>query len=263
MQLIQSRQNQIIKDIIALRDKKNRRKERSFIVEGFRFVQEALDSNADIKIICVSSDSVEKFKKEFKIKGNTRIIEVPPGLFRILSQTETPQGILAVVGMSGSKTALVYKKGFRGLFLDSVQDPGNAGTMIRTAHALGFDTVLAGPGTVDIFNGKVLRATMGSIFNIPVFDNFSEDEMLEFCRKNNLRIIASRLEDASPCFETNLAGDFLLVIGNEGNGVSAYLQKHATDFVYIPMPGGAESFNAAVAASIIMYESFRQRVLSV
>jgi TrmH family RNA methyltransferase len=259
LKLIKSRQNQIIKDILALRDKKNRRKERSFLIEGFRFVQEALYSKADIKLICVSSDSVEKFKNEFAPGGDINIIEVPPELFRIISQTETPQGILAVVGITDGMPELIYKKGFRVLFLDSVQEPGNAGTMIRTAHALGFDAVLTGPGTVDVFNSKALRATMGSIFNIPVLDNIHGNEMLEFCRKNRLRIIASRLEEAKPCYETNLEGDFLLVIGNEGKGVSDFIQKHATEFVYIPMPGGAESYNAAVAASIIMYESFRQR----
>ena len=92
---------------------------------------------------------------------------------------ETPQGILAVVGITDGMPELIYKKGFRVLFLDSVQEPGNAGTMIRTAHALGFDAVLTGPGTVDVFNSKALRATMGSIFNIPVLDNIHGNEMLE------------------------------------------------------------------------------------
>lgn len=259
LQLIQSRQNQLIKDIIALRDKKNRRNERCFIIEGFRFVKEAISSKANIKAICVSSDSVEKFHKEFDINSQIKTIEVPPELFHIISETETPQGILAVVGFSDSMPASVYRKGFRGLLLDSVQDPGNAGTMIRSAHALGFDAVLTAQGTVDVFNSKVLRATMGSIFNIPVLDNICGDEILEFCNNKGIRIIASRLENAKPCYEANLAGDFLLVIGNEGNGVSDFIQKNAADFVYIPMPGGAESFNAAIAASILMYESCRQR----
>ncbi|MDD4297744.1 MAG: RNA methyltransferase [Ruminiclostridium sp.] len=315
MRFIQSRQNQIIKDILAIRDKKNRRKEQCFLIEGFRFVREALLSKAEIKTICVSSDSVNKFNQEFglvsedKIETKTeiekenkkeknaevktedtiniktedtakaktkvkaeietgveaeaktkiKIIEVPDELFRVLSQTDTPQGILAVVGIPVISLSSIYHKGFRGLILDSVQDPGNAGTIIRSAHALGFDAVLTTPGTVDVFNSKALRATMGSIFNIPVLDNISENEILAFCNNNSLRMIVSRLENAKPCYEANLAENFLFVIGNEGKGVSVSLQEHASEFIHIPMPGGAESFNAAVAASIIMYESFRQR----
>ena len=320
MRFIQSRQNQIIKDILAIRDKKNRRKEQCFLIEGFRFVREALLSKAEIKTICVSSGFVNKFNQEFGLvsedkietkmeiekenkkeknaevktedtiniktedtakakteaktkvkaeietgveaeaKTKIKIIEVPDELFRVLSQTDTPQGILAVVGIPVISLSSIYHKGFRGLVLDSVQDPGNAGTIIRSAHALGFDAVLTTPGTVDVFNSKALRATMGSIFNIPVLDNISENEILAFCNNNSLRMIVSRLENAKPCYEANLAENFLFVIGNEGKGVSASLQEHASEFIHIPMPGGAESFNAAIAASIIMYESFRQRI---
>lgn len=303
MQFIQSRHNQIIKDILAIRDKKNRRKEQCFLIEGFRFVREALLSKAEVNTICVSSDSVNKFKQEIELasedkietktevklenlkenkkensteaktkvkaemeagvkaeaKTKTKIFEVPAELFRVLSQTDTPQGILAVVGIPVISLSSIYHKGFRGLVLDSVQDPGNAGTIIRSAHALGFDAVLTTPGTVDVFNSKALRATMGSIFNIPVLDNISENEILAFCNNNSLRMIVSRLENAKPCYEANLAENFLFVVGNEGKGVSASLQEHASEFIHIPMPGGAESFNAAVAASIIMYESFRQQ----
>lgn len=259
MQFIQSRQNQIIKDIVSLGDKKNRRNGCCFLIEGFRFVQEALNSKAEIKIICVSSDSVEKFNQEIEIEGEAKIIEVPSELFRIISQTDSPQGILAAVNISANTAALTYNDGFRGLVLNSVQDPGNAGTMIRSAHALGFDAVVATTGTVDVFNSKALRATMGSIFNIPIYDNVNEDEIISFCRNNGLRIVVSRPEDAKVCYEVSLAKDFLLVIGNEGKGVSVSMQEHASEFVRIPMPGGAESLNAAAAASIIMYESCRQR----
>lgn len=260
LQLIQSRQNQIIKNIISLKDKKNRRKSGSFLIEGFRFVQEAIISDAEIECICVSADAAGKFSAEIEglLKENTKAFEVSPELFRKISETESPQGILAVVGIPDRSLSSIYHKGFRGLVLDSVQDPGNAGMMVRSAHALGFDAVMASSGTVDIFNDKTLRATMGSIFRIPVFDNINESDIFSFCMENGLRIIVSRLEDAKPCFDTELTGDFVLVIGNEGKGVSASMQKNASEFVYIPMPGGAESLNAAAAASIIMYESCRQ-----
>lgn len=261
MQFIHSRKNQTIKDIISLRDKKNRKDERSFLIEGFRFVHEALNSKAEIKMLCVSSDAITKFQQEFKIPEKVKVFEVPPELFKVISQTDSPQGVLAVVSIPDVAPASIYHKGFRGLVLDSAQDPGNAGTMVRSAHALGFDAVLTTPGTVDIFNSKALRATMGSIFSIPVLDNIIETDILSFCNYNGVRMIVSRLEDAKPCYETNLVEDFLLIIGNEGKGVSTFFQDHATEFICIPMPGGAESLNAAAASSILMYESCRQHKL--
>lgn len=260
MQFIQSRQNQVVREILSLTDKKNRKKHRCFIVEGFRFVQEALSSGMYVEKICVTSDAANKFQKEMKTLTNPDIkcYEMPAGLFNQLAETDTPQGVLALVHMPDYPLGTLYRKGFRGLILDGVQDPGNAGTMIRSAHALGFDAVAAAKGTVDLFNSKVLRSTMGSIFHIPVVDDLSYDEIAVFCSGHGLPLVTSCLEGSKQLHETDLTGEFFIVVGNEGKGVSEQIQKHAAYSVHIPMPGGAESFNAAVAASIIMYESNRQ-----
>jgi TrmH family RNA methyltransferase len=261
MQLIESSRNKIIKYILSLKNKTNRKKQRSFLVEGFRFVREALLSDIGIEIICFSTEVGDECQIEIQALSNKEIkyILVPPALFARLSETDTPQGILAVAGIPENSLHSLYHEGFRGILLDSVQDPGNVGTIIRSAHALGFDSVISTKGTVDIYNGKVLRSTAGSVFHIPVIDSLEEEEVFQFCKEHGLRIITTGLNEGKPCYEYNLSKSFLLAIGNEGRGVSAGIKQMSTASVFIPMPGGAESLNAGVAASIIMYESSRQR----
>lgn len=264
MQFIHSRQNKTIKDIIALRDKKHRRKERCFTVEGARSVREALLAGMKVEKICFSSDTAQKYREEVcsLLQQEVEMFELSSELFRMISETETPQGILAVVRIPGHTLQESYRNGFRGLILDNVQDPGNAGTMIRSAHALGFDAVVTTSGSVDIYNSKVLRSTMGSVFHIPVIDSVSEKEIVAFCREQKLQLIAAGLKNAVPVNEADLTGEFFLVIGNEGRGISEFMLNSAAAVIYIPMPGGAESFNAGVAASILMYESNRQKLLA-
>lgn len=261
MQFVKSRQNKTIKEVISLKEKKNRRKLRRFIIEGYRFIHEAISSGVAIEKVFFSSDTEMKFRHELmdKLNPGIHLYEITPELFLQIAETDSPQGVLAVVQNSEQNIDAIYIPGFRGLVLDSIQDPGNAGTMIRSAHALGFNAVVTTEGTVDVFNSKVLRSTMGSIFYIPVLENMKSEDIFFFCRENSLRVISSRLEDAKPCNEVDLKADFLLVIGNEGNGISEYFHNNSSAFAKIPMPGGAESFNAAVAASILMYESNRQR----
>lgn len=261
IQKVQSRQNKTVKEIIALQDKKERRRQHRFTVEGVRFVREAFSSGMMVEMLCFSADAIHKLYGEFSslLNSGTPIYEMPDPLFRQMTETENPQGVLAVVRIPDHSLTAVYRKGFRGLVLDNLQDPGNAGTVIRSAHALGFDAVIASSGSVDVFNSKVLRSTMGSIFHIPVIDNVNMADILGFAKERKLELIVACLEGALPCSETDLTGEFILTVGNEGKGVSESVLAAAGKKVYIPMPGGAESFNAGVAASILMYESNRQK----
>ncbi|NLX76848.1 MAG: RNA methyltransferase [Clostridiaceae bacterium] len=261
MQFIQSRQNKTIKEVISLKDKKYRRKLHMFIIEGYRFIHEAVKAGAVIEQVFFSTNTGTEYKNHLldRLGKETKLYEIPHELFLQIAETDSPQGVLAVVRAPGYGFENIYKNGFRGLILDSVQDPGNAGTMIRSAHALGFDAVIATEGTVDLFNGKVLRSTMGSIFYIPVLENIKPEDIFAFCEERAIRVISSRPENAKSCYNVDLTGNFFIVIGNEGSGISDCFHKKSSEFVKIPMPGGAESFNAAVAASILMYESCRQR----
>lgn len=263
LQLVQSRQNKTVKEIIALYDKKERRKQRCFVVEGVRFVKEALSSAMSVEKICFASESADKLNQEFNslLPPGIPKYEMPSELFGQVSETETPQGVLAVVRIPEYSLSSIYRNGFRGLILDNVQDPGNCGTIIRSAHALGFDAVIATSGSVELFNGKVLRSTMGSVFHIPVIDNLNVAEIISFAKEFGLELVVACLEEASPCHETDLTGEFILAVGNEGKGVSETMLVAAGKRVRIPMPGGAESFNAGVAASILMYESNRQKAV--
>ncbi|WP_034842771.1 TrmH family RNA methyltransferase [Thermoclostridium stercorarium] len=261
MQFITSRQNKAVKEVILLKDKKYRRKLRKFVTEGYRFLHEAVNSGAVIEHVFFSSDTAMEDRNELveRLGPEVRLYEIPHELFMQMAETDTPQGVLAVVRMPETELKTIFKEGFRGLVLDSIQDPGNAGTMIRTAHALGFDAVVATEGTVDLYNGKVLRSTMGSIFYIPVLENVKPEDIFALSREKSIRVISSRLENARPCQGVDLTGNFFIVVGNEGNGISEIFHEKSDEFVKIPMPGGAESLNAAVAASILMYESNRQQ----
>ncbi len=261
MQLIVSRQNKIVKYIKSLKDKKNRKKHGSCLVEGFRFVKEAVMSGAEIEAICFMAgvDTDDRKELEPLLASESCCFEVSPEVFKQLAETDSPQGVVAAVKIPACPLSALYRKGFRALILDSVQDPGNAGTMIRTAHAMGFNAVLTTRGTVDVYNSKVLRATMGSIFYMPMIDGLEKEEIISFCREHCLRLITTTLRNGNPCHQADLSGEFMLVIGNEGKGISPGMESSANESIHIPMPGGAESLNAAVAASVMMYESNRQK----
>ena len=146
--------------------------------------------------------------------------------------------------------------------LDGIQDPGNAGTIIRTADALGCTGVVCLEGTVDMFSDKVVRSSMGSIFNIPFLDNVSRSAFIDACHDNELNMIATALDKlALKHYLAEYNSPTAIVFGNEGNGISAEILEAASSKVYIPMSGKAESLNVASAAAIVLYEASRQRAI--
>ena len=182
-----------------------------------------------------------------------RLSLLADGLFDRLSDTENSQGIVAVAGKPDPrlKTPAVI--------LDRLQDPGNIGTIIRTAEAAGFGTLIAIKGTGDIYSPKTARAAAGSLLRVNVFEGLETGEAVRLCREQGIRIVASDLEGSVEYTAADLTGDMALVIGNEGSGVSDEIRQAADDKVKIPMEGTIESLNAAVAAGLLMYESVRQR----
>jgi TrmH family RNA methyltransferase len=144
------------------------------------------------------------------------------------------------------------------VLLDSIQDPGNMGTIIRTADAAGFDGVIALNGCVDIYNPKVLRATMGSIFHIAIADHADMAETMSMIRKNGLKTFAAHLRGDKSIYEADMCAGGVILIGNEANGLSDELTLCADELVKIPMPGKAESLNASIASALFMYEMVRQ-----
>ncbi|SQB35355.1 TrmH family RNA methyltransferase [Clostridium cochlearium] len=259
MNTITSKDNNLIKFVRKLRDKKHRKKEKKFIVEGFRFVEEALKSDYCIEYILIQENSLNKLQ-EFNISIESikdKAYILSGNAFNSISGTENSQGILAIVNMKE-----VYQPKESGIYIlaDKVQDPGNMGTIIRTAHAANASGILITEGTVDIYNEKTLRASMGSIFYMPIIEDFKLEKSI-YLKSKGFKIIASSLNTDKSLYDLDLhKKNLILAVGNEGNGLSDEVYNISDKTFIIPMPGKAESLNAAVATSIIIFEIVRQNL---
>lgn len=258
MNYIQSKDNNLVKQIKKLKDKKYRSQENSFLIEGFRFVEEALISQFHVSHIFINEEIAENQNTiDFLnlVHKDTDVYIVDSHIIKDLSFTENPQGIIAVV--KGKDIDLNNREGFY-VVADKIQDPGNMGTIIRTAHAAGALGVIYTKGTVDIFNDKTLRSTMGSIFNVPIIAD-NDLNIIKELKSKGFDLIVSSLDTDNNFYDINLCGNVMICVGNEGNGVSKELIELADEKIKIPMPGGAESLNVAVATSIMLYEIVRQK----
>lgn len=242
--MITSVKNQQIKTWAKLKQRKYRKEQGLFIVEGEHLVEEALKSDWELETIVIK----ENFEPNFDL-SNHLVEAVSDHVFAHLSETKTPQGILAIVKMREEEE---YKKN-RLLILDAVQDPGNLGTMIRTADAAGFDAIILGGGTVDLYNDKVIRASQGSIFHIPIIE-LSLETAVDQLKESGVSICASTLERAVPVQTIEWPEQVGLIVGNEGSGVNQTLIEKSDLLVHIPIYGKAESLNVSIAAGVMMYQ---------
>jgi len=264
MKYITSGQNPVIKEIKALKKRKYREERKLYFVEGLRFVAQAVEESRKIEKLLIS--------EEFYIseKAKTLLMEVKQcdcecfvlsnALFDEISETENPQGVLAVMkAESHAFDAQAVKNGFL-VILDSIQDPGNLGTIIRTADAAGADGIIVSKGSADVYNPKVLRSTMGSIFHIPIYISDNIGDTIALLKTNGMKVYAAHLEGTLNYFDADLRGSAAVIIGNEASGISDMAAGCADGLLKIPMAGRAESLNASIAAGIIIYESLRQRM---
>jgi len=262
---ITSSQNPLIKEIRSLKNRKYREEKKLFFVEGARLVEEALKEDAPVVRIFVSQQQLAskngyaaRLLSGINSRGYETII-LPEKLFKEISDTESPQGFMAVIRTRFYNLEEILDKGDLFIILDSLQDPGNMGTIIRTADAAGFTGVIVSKGSVDVYNPKVLRSTMGAIFRVPVC--FSENiiETVDLLSSKGVKICAAHLKGTENYFDVDMQGSTAIIIGNEANGISDVVASHAHALVKIPMVGKAESLNASVAAGLLMYEAVRQR----
>ncbi|WP_414049903.1 TrmH family RNA methyltransferase [Macrococcus animalis] len=243
MELIESVNNLKIKQIAKLHTRKERKKSNQFLIEGFHLVEEAAKSNVDIEmILTVTPDKLTKVM----IENSKQQFEITFKIAEKLSQTEAPQGIYAVCNIPEPNKIELNQV----LYLDRIQDPGNVGTIIRTADAAGIDAVIIAKGTVDIYNDKVLRASQGSVFHIPVF----EMDFEEAKSKVQGKVFGTSLEDATDYKQVETTPQFMLVLGNEGQGVDESILNQTDENLYVPIHGKAESLNVAVCAGILLYQ---------
>lgn len=249
--MITSKTNELIKYIKSLHLKKERDAKKVFIVEGKKMVAEALDAKLPIEHIIICE---ELFNEEINTSNYTTTF-VSKSIFEYITDTKTPQGILAVVKQKEHKK--VYENTI--FALDNVQDPGNLGTIIRTLDCAGINTLILSEGCADSYNSKVIRSTMGAIYRVNIFANINLKEELIELKKQGYDIVVTSLDANSDLFSYNFKEKSVVIIGNESNGVSKEIQELANEKIIIPMCGKTESLNAGVAASLIAYEIYRKR----
>lgn len=295
MELITSVNNQRVKEVANLKQKKYRTESGTFFAEGLRAVQEAVQY-ADVTELFYTEAEAGRLDEVLKAAGNVpadtkeksenkknannnnagtakkrneaangiRMYQVDEKVMAKLSDTKAPQGVLAVIrtpeqnlrqlrpGTASDNNAPV-------IILDRVQDPGNLGTIIRTADAVGALGLILLEGCVDAYSPKVVRASMGSLFHLPVVQDVTAEEALTWCYRNGYEPAATALKNAQNVYKADISKKMAFLFGNEANGVAEELQAAAETRLFIPMTGLAESMNVAMAAGIILFEGLRQR----
>lgn len=255
--MITSSQNSKIKLVRALLGRaKERREAGAFVIEGVRLVEEATNSNWEFRLALYDESISERGKSQVEgLKSRGVDVEmISESLMKSLSETETPQGLLAVIEFTN--LPIPNLSSFV-LIPDQIRDPGNLGTLLRTAAATGVQAVLIPPETTDAFAPKVVRAGMGAHFRLPIH-SMTWEEITQMSKSANLQIFLADM-DGKSCWETDLRQPLALIVGGEAEGASEEARKLANQPISIPMMGKMESLNAGVAGSVLMFEVVRQR----
>ena len=261
MQQITSKENRLIKHIIKLKEKKYRKEYNEYIIEGVKIVQEAIQENAKIKQIIISEYAINTDLLQNHLKEELQkidYIQVPQNIFKLISEVEKPQGVLAVIEKERINENIDLNQDII-LALDDLQDPGNLGTIIRTLDSVGLKQILISKGTTDPYNPKVIRSTMGAIFRVKIIECEDLKETLKKLQENNFKVMVTDLNTDKSMYDIKLQKN-VIVVGNEANGVSEEIKNLADTKVIIPMFGKTESLNASVATGVILYEYVRQKL---
>lgn len=261
MQQITSKENKLIKHIIKLKEKKYRKEYNEYIIEGAKIVQEAIQEKVKIKQIIISENAINTdlilnhLKEELQ---KINYIKVPSNIFKLISEVEKPQGVLAIIEKEKQEENIDVNQDII-LALDDLQDPGNLGTIIRTADSVGLKQILISKGTTEAYNPKVIRSTMGAIFRVKIIECENLKETLKKLQKNNFKIMVTDLNIDKSIYDIKLQKN-VIIIGNEANGVSEEIKNMADTRAIIPMFGKTESLNASIATGVILYEYVRQKL---
>ncbi|HQT80753.1 MAG: hypothetical protein B7Z60_01555 [Ferrovum sp. 37-45-19] len=258
MKTITSTENPLVRHIVRLaKDNLYRQQTQQAVIEGIHLVEGLSHSHsATLDTLIYSAEKGANQEIVDLVKANfSQAIEVPPGVFKKLSTLSSPDGLMAVINIHSYRPSY-SSRGFC-LMLDNIQDPGNVGTLLRSAAASGFNRILLSKGCAHVWSPKVLRAAMGAHFVLSIHEQV---EVLESLTQTHQEVWLAALTDSSEDYkQVNLSQPFTLVIGNEGSGIDPQLLKHYSNHLHIPMINQVESLNAAVAGSIIMFESLRQQ----
>jgi TrmH family RNA methyltransferase len=259
---IMSVQNTRVKDWAQLLERRGREKQGKYVIEGYHLIEEALKAGAQVEVILFLAEKGSP--AELVTLAGDRAVEwvgVSAAVLAKCSDAQTPQGVVAIVArpqvgmdklLAGEHDLVVV--------LDGVQDPGNLGTIIRSADAVGAKAVVLGRGTVDLFNPKTIRSTMGSMYHLPIVEA-DLGELLPRARERGVRLVTTSLQAQGSCYDTDLRQPSWLIFGNEAKGVSPEVAAQSDVQVIIPMQGKAESLNVAMAATVLLFEAARQRMV--
>ncbi len=257
---ITSKDNEIIKHIKKLKEKKYRDQYNEFIIEGTKMIEEALEEKAKIKSIIICDDC----KNQGAIPSDLMYeiakldcIYVSEKVFNTITDVINPQGIMAVLEKPVSSENVIDYNNEIFLILDNIQDPGNMGTILRTADSLNIKQIIVSKGSADVYNLKVVRSTMGAIFRVKVIETENLVKTIKEIKKHKITVYATDLRTDKSIYDIDY-NKSAIIIGNEANGVSEDVLKEASERIKIPMLGKTESLNAAVATSVILYEAYRQ-----
>lgn len=258
--MITATSNKRIKWLVSLSEKaKERKKEQVFLVEGTKMFEEA--DEEFVREVYVSESYIEKNGISEKLR-RIGYEAVSDEVFKKISDTKAPQGILCVMNQyKYTLEGLLKKENPVLVLLEDIQDPGNLGTILRTGEGAGIDGVIMTKDTVDIYNPKTIRATMGSIYRMPFLYVDSLEEVVKVLQKKGIVVYAAHLDGQEYYDSFDFTKGSAFLIGNEGNGLKKETADLADAYLKIPMEGRVESLNAAIATSLLMYETYRQRRL--
>jgi len=239
-----------VKALIGSRGVKERKATGQFVAEGLQCAREALVSTSGPRIETLYLTGNGRSKIEVADLSLFNVVDVSDEVMKEMSETITPQGILAVCTIPQVSLSSITLNGSRRfIYLSEVQDPGNAGTILRSADAFAIDAVITSPGSVDMYSPKVVRSTAGSLWHIPVFESVTIDEVLAL----GINAFSLGADGSKSLSQYQMSGDTIAVFGNEARGLSTGQKVDSIEVVSIPMPGNAESLNLSAAASIVMY----------
>ena len=261
MTIISSKDNEMVKNIRKLKDKKYRDEFNEYIIEGTKLINEAFNEKAKMKTIVVCEDCVTRGQMDTKLLyeiAKYNCIYVTESVFNSLTDVVNHQGMLAVVEKKSVTQNVDYSADLI-VILDDIQDPGNLGTILRTMDSTGLTQIILSKGSADSYSQKVVRSTMGAIFRVNIIESDNLQDEIKLLKKNKFKILTTSLNTDNSVFDFNFSKS-VLIIGNEGRGVSEEIQKLSDNKIKIPMLGKTESLNASVATGIILYEYVRQKL---
>ena len=253
-----------LKELSKLKTKKGRNKQEKFLIEGVRLCEEAADSLWPVESVLFTRSFAQKTREKELLKKiqqlNADLIPVKSQVLAKLSETVTAQGIVCVVKTKRPWLKDLWERNLKVIVaLDGIRDPGNVGTLIRTADAFGIDVMLLSDDTVELYNPKVVRSTMGSIFHLMIFDEIDLEKTIHELKKRKFRIFGTDVKEGKSFGKLDPSGKICLLIGNEAEGLNRKLLRSSDEIIHIPTYGKAESLNVAVAGGILLNEIMRKR----